>query len=207
MKRVGYYLTGAVGLAPATLGMAIGPAVGRAAAPDVAAGQAKTVSLHHVLGHQATLTAAVSSSANSTPKVTSTSATSPEINANAGDGCVGKHEVDISTLINGSMTIRYWYTKEANDKLCIGTVEMSESPYGGSGYLFRVRIRSRSTGGADRLAYHSSVRGHILDSHAISFGDGVHQEFGSEHPNIQLCGALVKAGTVIIGPICHTVRR
>jgi len=106
-----HYIAGAIGLAPAVLGMAGAPATASAATANQA-GPAKTVSLHHVLATTARANAAVASS--------SSTGQSPATTA----GCTGDTPFRIhkNNLLKG----HGWYKNESflDSKTCIGTVDV-----------------------------------------------------------------------------------
>jgi len=114
MKRV-RYLAGAAGLVPAAFGLAVAPAAHAAAGPagtDLA-GQAKTVSLHHVLhpGPGADGAASPGSSAHSP-------AIAPGIGIAA--GCKA-HSDSLKSAIHNNLSLVYSYAL-APDRACIGDV-------------------------------------------------------------------------------------
>ncbi len=109
MKRM-HYVAGAVGLAPAALGMAVAPATASAATTSQA-GHAKTVSLHHVLATTARTNMTAASSSSST-------AASPDITG----GCKGNTWFHIPQ--SHDLKGHGWYTNESllDEKTCIGAV-------------------------------------------------------------------------------------
>lgn len=109
MKRM-HYMVGAIGLAPAAVGMAVTPAVASAATD--AAGHAKTVSLHHVLSTTVRTNMAAASSSSST-------AASPDTTA----GCTGNTWFRIPQ--NHDLKGYGWYANSTFDSYtCIGTVDV-----------------------------------------------------------------------------------
>jgi hypothetical protein len=109
MKRM-HYIAGAVGLAPAVLGIAVAPAAG--AATVTPAGSAKTVSLHHVLAPTTRANMAAASSSSST-------AASPDTTA----GCKGNTYFHMAR--HNNLVGHGWYANSTLDfHTCIGTVDV-----------------------------------------------------------------------------------
>jgi hypothetical protein len=116
MKRV-HYLAGAIGLAPAALGLLTTQAA-HAADTTAAAPQhnVKTVSLHHVVRAGATTAAATSSSSSAS----SSGAVSPGI---TGTACTGNTAFTIPKVAN--VKGHGWYANGTFDSwTCIGTVDV-----------------------------------------------------------------------------------
>jgi hypothetical protein len=111
VKRM-HYMAGAVGLAPAALGLAIAPATAGAATPGQA-GHAKTVSLHHVLSTTVRTNMAAASSSSST-------AASPDTTG----GCTGNTYFRIPQ--SHDLKGHGWYANESllDQHTCIGTVDI-----------------------------------------------------------------------------------
>jgi hypothetical protein len=189
MKRV-RYLAGAVGLAPAALGMTMATGTAHAATTtsdaatgaaattlNAATGAAKRVSLRHLapMSHQV---AASSCTAHTSVQV------------------FGTHQI-----------MKFWHTNEANGLGCIGTVDDAESANTHTGIQFRVRVRSTS-GTHDPLEFSRFYTAHGAGGTQLSVAAGVHKEFGQTYPHIEVCGAWVtSAGTLLSSPACGTVGR
>jgi hypothetical protein len=190
MKKV-KYVAGAIGLAPMVLAAAA-PGTAHAAVTATGTATGKTVSVQpsRYIPYSSALTSSL---------------TSPPY---AGTDCTGTvYHSAKSYSRNGRVNQKLWFwTRDLDPRICVGTVEDSTHVYGGAtGHQFRLRIYT-STGTGWVRDVNKVYGATIVNGSYLKATVGVHTSWPGD--KLQVCGAWVinnRSTSVTLGPVCRIV--